>query len=55
MYPQAKWTASPTADVVLYRIYKKRRLVDEVLAGSPLVFKTRVCSLRDAESYIVVL
>ena len=39
---KAKWDASPSANVILYRIYKNGHVVDEVLAGSPLVFVTCV-------------
>lgn len=35
---EARWTASPSEDVVLYRIYKDGHLVKTVPATSPLVF-----------------
>lgn len=37
---KAKWEASPSTNVVFYRIYKKGVVVEEVPATSPLVFKT---------------
>ena len=33
----SQWDASPSADVVLYRIYNNNSLVDEILVGFPLV------------------
>ena len=50
----AKWDASPSTDVVLYRIYKNGHLVDEILAGSPLVFTTCLDSKKSANNYQVV-
>lgn len=48
---KAKWNASPSANVVLYRIYKKGHVVKEILASSPLVFITylRHCSANGYE------
>ena len=51
---ESKWSPSPTEDVILYRIYKKRQLVAEVLAGSPLVFATCVKSKHAAKEYNIV-
>lgn len=51
---QAKWEASPSAGVILYRIYKNGHLADEVLAGSPLVFTTYVKSKNEAKKYQIV-
>ncbi len=48
---KAKWDASPSANVVLYRIYKNGELVEEISATSPLVFNTylRHCSAKGFE------
>lgn len=49
---EAKWKASPSQDVVLYRIYKDGRIVGKVLATSPLVFEVRClkdCSIKGYE------
>lgn len=51
---KAHWDASPSADVILYRIYKNGHVVDEVLAGSPLVFVTCVDSKNTAKKYQIV-
>ena len=51
---RAQWDASPSTDVILYRIYKNGHLVDEVLAGSPLVFVTCVDSRNAAKKYQIV-
>lgn len=51
---KAQWDASPSADVILYRIYKNGHVVDEVLAGSPLVFVTCVDSKNAAKKYQIV-
>ena len=51
---KAKWDASPSPDVVLYQIYKNGHLVDEVLAGYPLVFVTCVDSKNAAKNYQIV-
>jgi parallel beta-helix repeat protein len=50
----AQWEASPSTDVVLYRIYKNGHLVDEVSAGSPLVFVVYLDSEKSAKGYQVV-
>ena len=48
---KATWDASSSIDVVLYRIYKSGHLVDEVLANSPLIFKTCLQSEHSAKKY----
>ena len=50
---KAKWDASPSTDVVLYRIYKNGHLVDEILAGSPLIFTTCLDSKNAAKNGLV--
>lgn len=35
---KTKWEASPSPDVVLYRIYKKNHVIAEIPAGDPLKF-----------------
>jgi hypothetical protein len=35
----ATWNASPTSDVVLYRIYRNNKVVGTVSASQPLTFK----------------
>jgi YVTN family beta-propeller protein len=51
---KAKWDASPSTDVVVYRIYKNGHLVDEIPAGSPLVFRTCLDSKNAAKKYQIV-
>lgn len=51
---KAKWDASLSKDVVLYRIYNERRLVAEINAECPLIFLTRVRSKNAAENYRIV-
>jgi hypothetical protein len=51
---KAKWDASITPDIVLYRIYINGQLIEEVLPTSPLVFKTRLHSKDEASKYYVV-
>lgn len=49
---EAKWTASPSEDVVFYRIYKDGNIVEKVLATSPLVFivkDLKDCSIEGYE------
>ena len=48
---ETEWNASPSANVVLYRIYKKGKVVEEISATSPLVFITclRHCSANGYE------
>ncbi len=51
---KAKWDASSSTDVVLYRIYNNGRLVGEILTGSPLVFTTCLDSKKTANNYQIV-
>ncbi len=48
---EASWNASPSTNVVLYRIYKNGVIVAEIPATSPLVFETclKHCSGRGFE------
>lgn len=49
---EARWTASPSADVVFYRIYKNGIVVKTVLATSPLIFVEKClkdCSIKGFE------
>lgn len=48
---KAKWSASPSSNVIFYRIYKNGKIVDTVLATDPLVFKTCLhdCSAKGYE------
>lgn len=39
---KAKWDASPSTNVVFYRIYKKGKVVEEIPATSRLVFKAQL-------------
>jgi YVTN family beta-propeller protein len=48
---KATWDASPSSNVVYYRIYKNSMLVDTVLATSPLVFETHLESKHSAKEY----
>ena len=48
---KATWDASPSSNVIYYRIYKNNMIVDTVLASSPLVFKTDVESKHEAKEY----
>ncbi|MBA3815077.1 MAG: hypothetical protein H0X29_00860 [Parachlamydiaceae bacterium] len=46
-----KWKASPSQDVVSYRIYKNGRIVSTILASSPLVFNVKHLNKCSAEGY----
>lgn len=48
---EANWDASPSANVIFYRIYKNGRIVKEISSSSPLVFETSLehCSASDFE------
>lgn len=49
---KAKWRASPTEDVIFYRIYKNGKIVAKVSATSPLVFEVQClkdCSIDGYE------
>lgn len=48
---EAKWEASPSQDVVLYRIYKDGKEVGKVLATSPLVFEVKCLKDCSIEGY----
>jgi hypothetical protein len=48
---KATWGPSPSPNVVFYRIYKEGKLVDQVSASSPLVFKTHLKSKHAATKY----
>lgn len=48
---RAKWNPSPSSNVVFYRIYKNGKIVDEVLASSPLVFETCLHSKSTAKRF----
>ncbi|MES2345144.1 MAG: IPT/TIG domain-containing protein [Chlamydiota bacterium] len=50
---KSHWDASPSPDVVLYRIYKGKNVIDEIFVGSPLVFKTCLNSEEAATKYKV--
>jgi parallel beta-helix repeat protein len=50
---QAKWHASPSPDVVAYRIYKQGHLVETVSAGAPLVFRACLNSKEEALYYTI--
>ena len=51
---KSTWDPSPSVDVVLYRIYKNRHLVDEISAESPLIFVTCIDSKKAAKKYQIV-
>ncbi len=46
----SQWSPSPAFNVTFYRIYEKGRLIDEVAAGSPLIFKTCSTSKQHLKS-----
>ncbi len=48
---QATWDASPSPNVILYRIYNGTRLVKEVSASGPLVFVTCLRNKHSAKNY----
>jgi hypothetical protein len=48
---QATWSASPSANVIFYRIYKNNKVVDTISANSPLVFKTCLPSKNSVKEY----
>lgn len=50
---KATWTASPSNNVVFYRIYKGGVVVDVVSASAPLLFKTEVHSRHSATKFEV--
>lgn len=50
---KSKWDPSPSPDIVSYRIYKGKKLVQEIPADAPLVFKTSVNSIRAARTFSV--
>lgn len=51
---RAKWQASPTKDVVLYRIYKQYKIIAEIPASDFLTFKRPVCAVNAVEHYEIV-
>lgn len=51
---KAKWNASPSHDVILYRIYKKGHVIDEVLVNSPLHFTTLFDLKKHHNAYQIV-
>lgn len=48
---EATWTASPSQDVIFYRIYKNGKVVGKVLATSPLVFEVKCLKDCSVEGY----
>lgn len=50
---ESSWDPSPSANVVLYRIYKNSHLVEEISADSPLEFVTKLHSKNSAKHYSV--
>ncbi|MBS0655139.1 MAG: hypothetical protein JSR46_05135, partial [Verrucomicrobia bacterium] len=47
------WTASPSPDVVAYRIYNNSQFVEEISAASLFLFTTRVSSSSAAANYSI--
>lgn len=54
LFLKATWGPSSSFDVVLYRIYNGSRVVAEIPATDPLVFKQATCSLRTVRGYEIV-
>ena len=50
----SQWTASPSADVILYRIYDESTLVDEILVGFPLLSSACLDSKLSAAQFKIV-
>ena len=50
----AKWHASPSTDVILYRIYEHNKVVKQIAATSPLIFRTSLHSRHAAKKYSIV-
>lgn len=50
---EAKWDPSPSPDVVSYRIYKHKKVVEEISAESSLLFETCLHSKHFAKAYSV--
>lgn len=50
----AKWGPAPFAQVALYRIYNKGRVIAEIPAGQPLTFKKCLKSKNEANDYTIV-
>ena len=51
---KARWDASPSANVISYRIYKKGQVVEKVSANSPLVFVASFDSKKTSFKYKIV-
>lgn len=51
---EATWDPSPSQNVVFYRIYLDGQVVEEISAGSPLVFVTCLKSKKAANRYQIV-
>jgi len=50
---KAQWTASPSPGVYAYRIYYNDQFVEQISAGSPFLFVTRVPSPAAATNYSI--
>lgn len=50
---EATWNASPSINVVFYRIYKHGKVVETVLATDPLVFKVKHLKDCSVEGYAI--
>jgi hypothetical protein len=53
-YLKATWKPSPSPDVVAYRIYKKRHLLEEINASSNFVYRTKLQHEKEAKKYYIV-
>lgn len=51
---QSTWTASPSANVASYRIYRNNHLVEKISADAPPVFVTCLLTKKTAYEYYIV-
>lgn len=51
---RATWIASPSTDVILYKIFRNNELVAVIPATSPLVFITELDSRKEAKGFVIV-
>lgn len=51
----AKWSPSPSPDVAAYRIYKNGKVVEEISATSPYIFKACLKSRKDVNYEITAV
>lgn len=50
---RATWGASPSENVIAYRIFRNDQLVAEIPANEPFVFKICICSRKNAKKFSI--